>query len=183
MTDERDLIALGIIRKAHGVRGEASVELFSDDLDRMDDVDAVVLVSPDEKTRREAVVENVRVHSGRLLVKFEGIDSPEALGELRNWTVEVDEEEARQLDEDEYYLHDLAGLALVDREGRTRGVVKEAYEGGAGILLEVEHEGRTYDVPFAADICVEINLNEKRILVDLPEGIDSLDAVEDERQK
>lgn len=183
MTDERDLIALGIIRKPHGVRGEASVELFAGDLDRMDGVDEVVLVSPDEKSRRDSTVESVRVHSGRLLVKFAGIDSPEALAAFRNWTVEVDETAARELDEDEYFLHDLAGLTLVDREGRIRGVVKEAYEGGAGVLLEVQHEGRTYDVPFAAGICVEISLGEKRIVVELPEGIDNLDAVEDERQK
>jgi 16S rRNA processing protein RimM len=179
-----DRIALGILRKAHGIRGEASVELWSASLDRLDDVERVTLVSPDERHVREAAIEAVRVHSGRLLVKFEGIDSPEELQSLRNWTVEVPEADAEELGEDEYYLHDLAGLALVDRDGATRGTVREAYEGGGGILLDVETpQGRRYDLPFAADICVEIDLAKKQIVVELPEGIEdlaALPAIEDE---
>ena len=179
-----DRIALGIIRKAHGVRGEASVELWSESLDRLDDVDDVTLVSPDEKDTREASIEAVRAHQGRLLVKFEGIDSPEELQSLRNWTIEVPEEDAEELGEDEYYLHDLAGLTLVDREGVVRGKVREAYEGGGGILLDVERpDGRRYDLPFAGDICVEIDLAKKQIVVELPEGIEdlaALPAIEDE---
>jgi 16S rRNA processing protein RimM len=179
-----DRIALGIIRKAHGVRGEASVELWSESLDRLDDVDDVTLVSPDEKETREASIEAVRAHAGRLLVKFASIDSPEDVQLLRNWTIEVPEDEAAELGEDEYYLHDLAGLTLIDRDGNVRGSVKEAYEGGGGILLDVERpDGRRYDLPFAAGICVEIDLAKKQIVVELPEGIEdlaALPAIEDE---
>ena len=69
-------IALGVIRKAHGVRGEASVEPWTDTIDRFSDLDRVMLVSPDEETTREARIESAREHSGRVLVKFAGIDAP-----------------------------------------------------------------------------------------------------------
>lgn len=173
-------IAVGIIRKAHGVRGEASVEPWTDSLERFHELTEVTLVSPDESTTRPSTIESVREHANRALVKFRGFDSPESLREIQNWTIEIPAEEARELDTDEYFLHDLEGLTLVDAEGRERGVVKEAYEGGSGILLTVRRaDGREFDVPFAADICTEIDLAAKRMTVVLPEGIENLDDVAD----
>ncbi|HEX9981953.1 MAG TPA: ribosome maturation factor RimM [Thermoanaerobaculia bacterium] len=172
-------IAVGIIRKSHGVRGEASVESYSDDPNRFDGLREVTLVSPDEKQTRTIAIESTRTNAGRALVKFAGIDSPEALKPLYNWTLELPETEALTLEENEYYLHDLVGLTLVDREGVERGVVTDAYEGGGGILLAVLAGEKTFELPFAADICVEIHLDEKKMIVELPEGIDDLDAVEE----
>ena len=173
-------IAVGVIRKAHGVRGEASVEPWTDSPDRFDELESVTLVSPDERETREAAVESVRIHAGRALIKFAGIESPEEVQQLHNWTVEIPESEARALEEDEYYLHDLVGLTLVDAEGRERGVVTETYEGGGGILLNVKRaDGREFELPFAADLCTEIDLEGKRMIVNLPEGIEDLDAVAD----
>ncbi|HEX8618687.1 MAG TPA: ribosome maturation factor RimM [Thermoanaerobaculia bacterium] len=173
-----DRIAIGIIRKAHGVRGEASVEPWTDAIERFDDLESVTLVAPDDAQMREVAVESVRIHAGRALLKFATIDSPEEIQTLHNWTVEIPEDEARELDEDEYFLHDLIGLTLIDGEGRERGVVTETYEGGGGILLNVKRaDGKEFELPFAADLCTEIDLEAKRMTVALPEGLDDLDAV------
>lgn len=173
-------IAIGVIRKAHGVRGEASVEPWTDSVARFHEIDSVTLVSPDERDSRDARVESVREHHGRALIKFAGIESPEALRALQNWTIEIPEEDARKLEEDEYFLHDLPGLTLVDADGKERGVVLEAYEGGGGILLNVRRpDGKEFEMPFAADLCTTIDLEAKRMTVDLPEGLDDLDAVAD----
>jgi 16S rRNA processing protein RimM len=169
-----DRIALGIIRKAHGIRGEASVEAWCDSPERFSDLREVTLVSPDESQTRHASVENVRVHAGRALVKFAGIDSPEEVLLLQNWTVEIPESEARRLDADEYFLHDLIGLTLIDAEGRVRGKVAEVEETGGGLLLVVDGPARRFDVPFAAEICTKVDLAAKTIAVRLPEGIDDL---------
>lgn len=173
-------IAVGVIRKAHGVRGEASVEPWTDSPERFEELERVTLISPDEREAREVTVESTRPHGDRALVKFAGIDSPEAVAELKNWTVEIPEGEARALGEDEYFLHDLVGLTLIDVDGNERGVVDDLSEGGGGILLSVRRaDGKRFDVPFAADLCTEIDLKQKRIIVALPEGLDDLDAVEE----
>jgi 16S rRNA processing protein RimM len=175
-----DRIAVGIIRKAHGVRGEASVEPWTDSLDRFDDLETVTLVAPDDSRTREVEIESVRIHAGRALLKFSTIDTPEEVQTLHNWTVEIPEDEARELEEHEYFLHDLVGLTLVDAEGNDRGVVTDAYEGGAGILLSVKRaDGKEFELPFAADLCTEIDLEAKRMTVVLPDGIEDLDAVEE----
>ena len=172
-------IAVGIIRKAHGVRGEASVEPWTDSPDRFEELESVTLVSPDETQTRDVAIESFRAHLGRALVKFAGIDAPEDVQALHNWTIEIPESEARELEADEYFLHDLVGLTLVDAEGKSRGEVIDVYEGGGGLLLNVKRaDGKTFELPFAADLCTEIDVAAKKIVVNLPEGLDDLDSVE-----
>ena len=166
-------IALGAIRKPHGVRGEASVEPWTV-FERFSEVHDVTLVSPDESNTREAKIESSRAHGDRALLKFAGIETPEEMALFRGWTIEIPESEARKPKPDEYFLHDLIGLTLVDESGAERGRVTDAYEGGGGVLLEVEHGPRKFEVPFAAGICKTIDIAGKRIVVDLPEGIDDL---------
>ena len=171
-------IAVGIIRKPHGVRGEASIEPWTDSADRFEALESVTLVAPDDTATRELRVESVRPHGERALMKFAGIDTPEEIQTLHNWTVEIPADQARALDEDEYFLHDLVGLKLVDAEGRERGTVTDAYEGGGGILLAVQRNGgKKFELPFAADICTEIDVAGGRMVVRLPEGIDDLEGI------
>ena len=173
------MIAVGVIRKAHGVRGEASVEPLTNSVDRFSELTKVTLVSPDESATREAVIESARAHGDRALLKFRGIDTPEAIRDLQDWTIEIQDGEARTLEEDEYFFHDLVGLRLIDADGRDRGVVSEVVEGGGGLLLVVEGRNGEYEVPFAAEICTDIDIEGGTITVELPEGIDDLDHVED----
>ena len=166
-------IAVGVIRKPHGIRGEASVELWTDSFERIEELSDVILVSPDESTTRDAKIESARAHGDRALLKFTGVTTPEDIDALKQWTIEIPEAKARKRKANEFFLHDLVGLKLVDKEGRARGETTDAYEGGGGVLLSVRRgDGKTYDVPFAETICLEIDLKKKRILVDLPEGID-----------
>ena len=173
-------IAVGIIRKPHGVRGEASIEPWTDSPERFTELEMVTLVSPDNKQTRDSRIESVREHGERALVKFAGIDTPEDVQTLQNWTVEIPQDEARALEEDEYFLHDLLGLTVVDADGKERGVVTSVSEGGGGLLLNVKKpDGRTFDLPFAAEICQKIDLGQRTMTVSLPEGLDDLDAVAD----
>ena len=166
-------IAVGVIRKAHGIRGEVSVEPWTDSFERFEELSKVILVSPDESTTREATIESARAHGDRALLKFAGITTPKDVDALKEWTIEIPEEKARKRDTNEFFLHDLAGLRLVDKDGRDRGETIEAYEGGGGVLLNVRRsDGKTYEVPFAETICIDIDLTGKKIVVDLPEGID-----------
>lgn len=168
------MFALGVIRKPHGVRGEASVEPWTNSAERFEELKRVTLVSPDDALTRPATIASARVHGGRVLVAFDGIESPEAMREFANWTIEIPDEEARPVDEGEYFLHDLVGMQLVDAAGTPRGEVIDAYEGGGGVLLNVRHGAAEFEVPFAADICTSIDLGAKRIVVDLPEGLDEI---------
>jgi 16S rRNA processing protein RimM len=118
MTEHEPRIALGRIRKAHGLRGEASVEAWSE-FERFREVTSVTLVSPDETQTRDEKIESTREHGDRALIKFAGIATPEEMQLFQGWTIEIPASQARKLEDDEYFLHDLVGMHLVDREGRT----------------------------------------------------------------
>ena len=135
-------IAVGVIRKPHGVRGEASVEAWTDSLDRFGELHAVTLVSPDERSPRGATIESARAHAGRALVKFAEIATPEEIAELRDWTIEIDERDARKLEENEYFLHDLVGLTLVDADG-AKEPVRVTYTNGFDGLPVPSPDGNT----------------------------------------
>ena len=170
------MIAIGIIRKPHGVRGEASIEPWTNSIDRFIDVRAVTLVSPDESKTRDVTIDAARIHGDRALLKFSGFETPEEVDDIRGWTVEIPDSQAKKLEDDEYFLHDLVGMKLVDVDGRERGVVSDAYEGGGGTLLEVTRDGRKFEVPFATEICTKIDREAKTIVVNLPEGLDDLSS-------
>lgn len=174
---ERDsLLAIGILRKPHGVRGEASVEPWTDDPARFEALDHVYLVAPDESRIVEAGVASVRYHGPRVLVRLEGITAPEQLQDYRGWTVEILESDRLPTDEDTYYLYELEGLEMVDPAGAAIGQVVMAIEGGGGVLLTVRQpDGNQFDVPLVKAICSEIDLDRRRIVAELPEGLATLE--------
>jgi 16S rRNA processing protein RimM len=166
------LVAVGVLRRSHGVRGEASVELLTDSVSRFDELDRVFLVDPHRKNVLELRVRAVRPHKDRALVLLEGFDSPEDVSRFRDWTIEIPEDEARELEENEFFLHDLVGLEVVDTEGRALGRVVDALEGVAQVLLRVEASGgHAFEVPFVDALCPDVDLEKGRLTVDLPAGL------------
>lgn len=172
-----DLIAVGIVRKAHGVRGEASVEPLSDTVERLTQLTSAYLVSPDRKQVKPSNIRSARLHSGRALLLFEGIDAPERVRDFHNWTLEVTEDNARELDDDEVFIHDLIGLRVLEQETEL-GRVEEAVEMPAGLMLVVRRpDGGTFDLPFVAALCTVVDVERGVIETDLPTGLVDLDSV------
>ena len=109
-------------------------------------------------------------------MRFAGIDSPETLASYRNWTIEIPEEETRELDEDEFFLHDLEGLEVFDESGRSLGKVVAISEGVAQLLLTIEGKLGRFEVPFVVALCPTVDLEERKIVVSLPEGLIELNT-------
>lgn len=121
-------------------------------------------------------VERIWRHEERLIFKFQGIDSISAAEKYEGADVEIPKEERAPLGEGEYYQTDLVGCEVVDgKSNRVLGVVTGWQEYGGPPLLELAGpENREILIPFAKSICREIDLAAKRIVVDLPEGLDEL---------
>ncbi len=74
----------------------------------------------------------------------------------------------------EYYQTDLVGCAVQTRGGKTIGIVEDWREYGGPPLLAVNANGREILIPFAKSICVEIDVASRKIIVDLPPGLEDL---------
>jgi 16S rRNA processing protein RimM len=121
---------------------------------------------------RDFEIESVWEQKGRLIFKFRGIDSISDAETLRGAEVRIPFAERLALSEGEYFQSDLVGCEMIDRgTGERVGVVTGFQEFGGPSLLEVETAGKPLLVPFARAICVEIDVANRRILADLPEGL------------
>jgi 16S rRNA processing protein RimM len=163
-------ITLAVLGRIRGNRGELTAVPFSKP-ERYENLREVYLFGDGSQYR----VESAWWHSGVLVFKFAGIDSISDAEALRGAEVRVPRSQRIELEPGEYFQSDLLGCQVVDaRTGNPIGQVTALDEGGgAGGLLVV---GRDMLIPFARSICKEIDLESRRITVDLPEGLLDLNA-------
>ena len=168
-------MVVGRVLRPHGVRGEVLVEVLSDAPDRFAPGAEVAAGDPESgEPLRPLEVAAARLHQGRMLLRFAGVEDRDATEPLRGRLLSIPMEAARQLGPDEFWPHQLVGLAVVDRDGRHRGTVEEVLPGAAHDLLAVGlHDGARALVPAVAAL-VSVDLGAGWVLVDAVPGL--LDA-------
>ena len=160
--------------KAHGITGEVVVEVRTDDPDTRFAPGTRLRARPSRGgPQRELVIESAREHSGRLLVRLEGVADRIGAEALRGNVFLVDTEDLPPIDDpDEFYDHQLEGLRVVTIDGRLIGNVNEVLHTAAGELLSVTSEtGAEVLVPFVSAIVTEVSLQDETIEIDPPEGL------------
>jgi 16S rRNA processing protein RimM len=153
------------------------IESEGSDPDRFQQGLRVFLAEPhDGGTGREVVIERAWTHNGEIVVQFQGVDTRNAAEELRGLELRIPASERPPLTEGEYYLSDLVGCVVVDTDGREIGEVAAWHDYGAAPLLEVRRGEQEILVPFTPAIWREVDLEKRRIVVDLPAGLEELNA-------
>jgi 16S rRNA processing protein RimM len=104
------------------------------------------------------------------LVKFEGIDTREAAEGLRG-PLYVTTDELRELDESEYWEHELLGCNVETPAGVEVGEITALIPGPAQDLLEVQTKAGPRYVPAVKDLIVEVDVAARRVVVDAPPGL------------
>ena len=168
-------VRVGRIQRAHGIRGEVSIELFTDEVDRRFAKDAEVFVGNDA-----LVIEHARMHQGRLLVRFVGVPDRTAAETFRGREVfaDVDENE-RPEDPDEFFDRDLIGLTVRNHSHDSLGTVIRVEHLPAQDLLVIETDHGPARVPFVSALVSEVNLDEGFLLVANVPGLLNLAEAED----
>ncbi|MGW6357020.1 ribosome maturation factor RimM [Streptomyces sp. NPDC055092] len=159
------------IGRAHGIKGEVTVEVRTDEPELRLGPGAVLATDP--ASTGPLTIETGRVHSGRLLLRFEGVRDRTAAEALRNTLLiaEVDPEELPE-DEDEYYDHQLMDLDVVTTDGVEVGRITEISHLPSQDLFIVERpDGSEVMIPFVEEIVTEIDLEEQRAIIDPPPGL------------
>jgi 16S rRNA processing protein RimM len=167
-------VVVGRVGKAHGVRGEVSVELRTDEPERRF-ADGIMLgvrtprgEAPSGTDRPVVVtVSSSRWHQSRLLVTFAEARDRTAAESLRGLTLVADVDEAETpADPDEFYDHQLVGCAVVTTDGRAVGEVTGVLHGGGQDLLSVStSDGGEALVPFVSALVPVVDLTARRVEV------------------
>ena len=193
-------LVVGRIARPHGVRGEVSVAVHTDEPERRFAVGSVLATDPAEAG--PLTVATVRWHTGRLLIGFDGITDRDQAEGLRGVWLTLDSAQAESSDDpDEFHDHELIGLAVVTVSGEPVGRVTDVRHFGQDLLV-IEPAGRAGArgrplagpagparpgqsaqpdgllVPFVAAIVPEVDVAAGRLVIDPPPGLLELGAAE-----
>lgn len=159
------------IGRAHGIKGEVTVEVRTDEPELRLGPGAVLATEP--ATVGPLTIETGRVHSGRLLLRFEGVRDRTAAEALRNTLLIADVDPEQMPEEpDEYYDHQLMDLDVVLADGTEIGRITEISHLPSQDLFIVERpDGSEVMIPFVEEIVTGIDLEEQRAVIDPPPGL------------
>lgn len=153
-------IATGLIRSSHGVKGFLKVFTYSGEHEHLMKLKQVTLRSHGrEKT---FPVEEVKPSKDGILLKLEGIDTPEVGKTYSSWEIWVDRQSAASLEEGEYYFADLCGSNLIC-DGEAVARVVSVSTTTALEILEAQNEKGTFFIPFIDQFIGEVSIEEKTI--------------------
>ncbi len=168
--NSEDLVAIANIVRTRGLKGEVVADILTDFPERFELLDTVTAVREGGE-RFELNIEKFWFQNGRVILKFDGFDTIESGETLRNVEICVPESESVKLDEGEYFDWQLAGCKVESVSGEQIGEVRELMRTGGTELLVVDGGAKEYLIPFAQAICVEVDIENKRIRLDPPEGL------------
>ena len=166
-------VVVGRVAKAHGIRGELTVDPRTDSPEQRFAPEATVVSQLRDGTRRTLTVAAVRQHTGRLLVTFREVLTRDVAESLRGCLLLADTADLPPTgDPDEFYDHELEGLAVRLAEGDPIGTVREiSHAPGADLLVLELAGGREALVPFVKEIVPEVDVTRGFVRIDPPEGL------------
>ncbi|MEU4368604.1 ribosome maturation factor RimM [Micromonospora chersina] len=176
------LLIVGRIGRPHGIRGEVTVEVRTDEPEARFAPGSVLVTDPGAvappapgayRVPEKLTIESARWHQGRLLVAFEGVLGRDVAEALRGTLLGVDSADvAPPADPEEFLDHHLVGLAVVTPAGERLGEVARIDHAPASDLLVLRRpDGRTALIPFVKAIVPEVDVPGGRMVVELPGGL------------
>jgi 16S rRNA processing protein RimM len=173
-------LVVGRVAKSHGVKGEVVVDVRTDDPDLRFAVGAVLHGrKPRDKDITDYTVEAARDHSGRLLLRLVGVSDREGADALRGTLFLIDSADIEPSeDPDEFYDHELEGLAVRTVDGTAVGTVREVLHSVGGELLSVRAaDDREILVPFVSAIVTSVSIADGVVEIDPPDGLLDLESL------
>lgn len=164
------LLVVGRIGRAHGVRGEVTVEVRTDSPNERFKVGEFLHTEP--QSRGPLRIQSVRDHAGTLLLSFEGFDDRNKVETLRNTLLVADvDPTASNISNDDFHISQIVGATVIDSEGKVLGVVDDVISLPAQDTLVVKADGVDVLVPFVKAYVPAVSIERREITVRNFEGL------------
>ena len=163
-------LEIGQIVNTFGIKGFVKVNPWVNDVARFDNLKKVYIKI--RKEQKELEIEEVKYHKNQVLNKFKGIETIEQAEVYRNAILEISREDAIPLEEGEYFIADLLESEVFTDEGEKLGILEDIYNTGSSDIYVVKNElGKSILLPRIDDVIKEIDVENKKIIVHLLEGL------------
>ena len=163
-------IEIGKIVNIHGIRGEVKIYTYTDDINALKKLKIVYL---DIKGNLKSFkIQSAKINKQFLILKLEGIDTPEEANKYREIYVKRERKPNENLGEDTFYIEDLIGLSVYDETSSLIGTLTEVLTPGANDVYVVKTEdGNEILLPAIKDVVKEVDIESKKMVVHIMEGL------------
>lgn len=166
--DNLKFVAVARLRRAHGLKGEVLAEIVTDFPDRL--IPEAIFLFGVEKN--PMTIKAVRNHNDGLLLTFEGVGSRDFWQGKQNQYLYSSIDDLPELQENEFYEHEIIGLEVVDLDGKNWGKVSEILQTGANdVYAIVDANGAERLIPATTEVIKEIDISQNLIRIELIAGI------------
>lgn len=170
MANEQLTIPVGYVRRAHGIGGDVVIRgLVSDASDRFS---AGATLRTGESNPRTFAVRGTKPHKGDYIMTLDGVGTREAAEGLVGVQFVMAADERRTLGDDEWWPEEIIGCEAVSMDGTIVGTVSDVVTGAAQDRLVITPQGgSSFEVPFVDALVPDVLIHERKLTVDLPEGL------------
>ncbi len=170
-----EMLQVGVITTTHGVRGEVKVFPTTDDAARYRQLKEVILDTGKERITLE--IEGVKFFKNLVIVKFKGLDDINDVEKYRQKKLYVTREHAVRLEENEYFIADLIGLAVGTDEGEALGELADVLQTGANdVYIVRQADGTELMIPAIRECIRSVDIEGGTMCVHLLPGLRELNA-------
>lgn len=161
-----DLIEIGKISSAHGLKGTFKIERYIDNIDEFENFNSIFVFGYPDAFE----VQNVTIKKQSVYIKLDGIDDINSVENIIGCSIYVNRDELRDLDKDQFFHNDLIGLDVIYNSKKI-GVVKDIINGVNQDIIVVEHNNDEALIPFVKQFVEDVSKDDGFIKINTIEGL------------
>ncbi|GGE65764.1 ribosome maturation factor RimM [Priestia taiwanensis] len=164
---------VGKIVNTHGIKGEIRVISTTDFAEERYEIgNKLHIFMPNDKAPIPVVVAAHRVHKNFDLLSFEGYFNVNDVEKFKGGMIKVTGDQLGELEENEYYYHEIIGCTVYAEDGDEIGTIKEIINTGANDVWVIARKGQKDAlIPYIKDIVLDIDVEEKKVIIHIMEGL------------
>ncbi|MGY0691533.1 ribosome maturation factor RimM [Virgibacillus sp. FSP13] len=169
--DGVEFFNVGKVVNTHGIRGEVKAIRISDFAERFA-IGETLYVVMEKEDPLPVVIDGHRTHKGFDLIHFKGLDNINDVEHFKGAQLKITEAQLTDLDENEYYYHEIIGCDVYTTEGKMLGTIKEILAPGANDIWVVKRpQGKDLLIPYIEDVVKQIDIEANKVVIEPMEGL------------
>ena len=165
----KEYLEIGQIVNTYGIKGFVKVVPFTDDPKRFEDLKHIYIVR--KNSMEKVTIEQVSFAKSNVLLKLKEYPDINTAEALKGCFIKIDREDAVELPEDTYFIVDLIGLEVYSENGEKIGVLTEVFPTGSNDVYVVKTPEKEILLPAIADVIKQVDIPNKKMIVNLIEGL------------
>jgi 16S rRNA processing protein RimM len=164
-----DCFEIGFILKPHGLKGAVNIHLDVDDPEKYKRMESVIIKIGDNLV--PFFISNLQVTGNKGILQLQDINTIEEADNLKSCALLLPLELLPELENDQFYYHEVIGYQIIDHNLGKLGVIEDVYTGGIQDLISMKYKGKEILIPVNDDIVGNADHKQKIVFVQLPVGL------------